>query len=119
MISTGFTPSSWAPRMASAWCATRSPANPLSWLKLINTWPLEANIARSWVFPASRTPASGSPNLPPYTSGNTDMQTFDLEEKGLRALHETLRSVGPDSNETAWEVVNAKGSHAIAVGLDA
>ncbi len=47
------------------------------------------------------------------------MQTFDLEEKGLRALHETLRSVGPDSNETAWEVVNAKGSHAIAVGLDA
>ena len=23
------------------------------------------------------------------------------------------------TNETAWEVVNAKGSHAIAVGLDA
>lgn len=47
------------------------------------------------------------------------MQTFDLEAKGLRALNETLQSVGTESNETAWEIVNAKGSHAIAVGLDA
>ena len=47
------------------------------------------------------------------------MQTFDLSEKGLRALHETLHGQAENTNETAWEVVNPKGSHAIAVGLDA
>ncbi len=47
------------------------------------------------------------------------MQTFDLAEQGLRALNETLQGQSQDTNETAWEVVNAKGSHAIAVGLDA
>ncbi|MFD1158147.1 GltB/FmdC/FwdC-like GXGXG domain-containing protein [Roseovarius aestuarii] len=47
------------------------------------------------------------------------MQTFDLAEQGLRALNETLQGQTQNTNETAWEVVNAKGSHAIAVGLDA
>ena len=47
------------------------------------------------------------------------MQTFDLEAKGLRALNETLQAQAPQTNETAWEVVNPRGSHAIAVGLDA
>ena len=47
------------------------------------------------------------------------MQTFDLEKNGLRALHKTLRDKDSGTNETAWEVVNARGSHAIAVGLDA
>ena len=47
------------------------------------------------------------------------MQTFDLADKGLRALNSTLQQQSQDTNETAWEVVNAKGSHAIAVGLDA
>ena len=46
------------------------------------------------------------------------MQTFDLGEKGLRALHEELHALNGQSNRTAWEVVNPKGSHAIAVGLD-
>lgn len=47
------------------------------------------------------------------------MQTFDLEKSGLRALHKALNVKEAGTNETAWEVVNAKGSHAIAVGLDA
>lgn len=47
------------------------------------------------------------------------MQTFDLGEKGLRALHEALHAQSQNTNETAWEIVNARGSHAIAVGLDA
>ena len=47
------------------------------------------------------------------------MQTFDLEANGLRALNAALQAQSQDTNETAWEVVNAKGSHAIAVGLDA
>ncbi|MFK5998953.1 MAG: GXGXG domain-containing protein [Rhodobacterales bacterium] len=47
------------------------------------------------------------------------MQTFDLEANGLRALNEALQAQSGTTNQTQWEVVNAKGSHAIAVGLDA
>ncbi len=53
------------------------------------------------------------------------MQRFDLGENGLRALHKTLHAQAAQTkqaaqtNETAWEIVNPKGSHAIAVGLDA
>lgn len=47
------------------------------------------------------------------------MQTFDLETKGLRALNAALQAQNEQTNETAWEVVNPRGSHAIAVGLDA
>jgi glutamate synthase domain-containing protein 3 len=47
------------------------------------------------------------------------MQQFDLGENGLRALHEALHAQAETTNQTAWEVVNPKGSHAIAVGLDA
>ena len=47
------------------------------------------------------------------------MQTFDLEAQGLRALNEALHAQAQNTNQTVWEVVNAKGSHAIAVGLDA
>lgn len=47
------------------------------------------------------------------------MQTFDLEAQGLRALNSTLHAQKDDTNQTAWEIVNPRGSHAIAVGLDA
>ncbi|MBK0327831.1 protein GlxC [Rhodobacteraceae bacterium F11138] len=47
------------------------------------------------------------------------MQTIDLEAQGLRALNATLQAQKDASNQTAWEIVNARGSHAIAVGLDA
>jgi glutamate synthase domain-containing protein 3 len=47
------------------------------------------------------------------------MQTFDLEANGLRALNETLHAQASNTNQTVWEIINAKGSHAIAVGLDA
>lgn len=47
------------------------------------------------------------------------MQTFDLGEKGLRTLNQTLQAQTQNTNETAWEIVNPRGSHAIAVGLDA
>lgn len=47
------------------------------------------------------------------------MQTFDLEAQGLRALNSALHALNGHTNETAWEIVNPKGSHAIAVGLDA
>ena len=47
------------------------------------------------------------------------MQTFDLEANGLRALNAALQAQSEQTNETAWQVVNPRGSHAIAVGLDA
>ena len=47
------------------------------------------------------------------------MQTFDLEEQGLRALNQTLHGQANDTNQTSWEIINPRGSHAIAVGLDA
>ncbi len=45
------------------------------------------------------------------------MQTYDLESDGLRGLNAALQAAG--GNETGWQVVNPRGSHAIAVGLDA
>jgi glutamate synthase domain-containing protein 3 len=47
------------------------------------------------------------------------MRTLDLEADGLRALNSTLQTQQDDTNQSAWEIVNPKGSHAIAVGLDA
>ena len=47
------------------------------------------------------------------------MQTIDLDERGLRDLNATLQGQTSDTNQTAWEVENPKGGHAIAVGLDA
>ena len=47
------------------------------------------------------------------------MQTFDIAERGLRELNATLQAQKSSSNQTSWEIINPKGSHAIAVGLDA
>ncbi len=47
------------------------------------------------------------------------MQTFDLEAQGLRALNSMLHGLRGQTNQTAWEVINPRGAHSIAVGLDA
>lgn len=47
------------------------------------------------------------------------MQTYDITENGLRGLNAALQEQAKTTNQTSWEVVNPKGSHAIAVGLDA
>ncbi|WP_425040948.1 protein GlxC [Primorskyibacter sp. S187A] len=47
------------------------------------------------------------------------MQTIDLEAEGLRHLNATLHAQSQETNQTAWEIVNPRGSHAIACGLDA
>ena len=47
------------------------------------------------------------------------MQTYDVAAEGLRGLNATLQAQKQETNQTRWEVVNPKGSHAIAVGLDA
>lgn len=47
------------------------------------------------------------------------MQTYDLAADGLRGLNAALQAQAAETNQTKWEIVNPKGSHAIAVGLDA
>ncbi len=47
------------------------------------------------------------------------MQTYDLQANSLRELNAALHAQTADTNQTAWEIVNPRGSHAIAVGLDA
>ena len=47
------------------------------------------------------------------------MQKFDLAADGLRQLNATLHSLKGKTNMTAWEIVNPKGAHAIAAGVDA
>ncbi|MCH9748125.1 MAG: protein GlxC [Alphaproteobacteria bacterium] len=47
------------------------------------------------------------------------MQKIDLSETGLRAMNKMLHGQSEHTNQTTWEIVNPKGSHAIACGLDA
>ena len=42
----------------------------------------------------------------------------DLDAMSLRELNQALHSLVPGSNETAWEVLNPKGNHSVAVGVD-
>jgi glutamate synthase domain-containing protein 3 len=47
------------------------------------------------------------------------MRTVDLAETSLRDLNAALHKLGPHSNETHWRILNPRGRHAVAVGLDA
>ena len=49
------------------------------------------------------------------------MPIVDLGKTTLRELNHALHpcTAQAGSNETAWEVINPKGSHAVAVGIDA
>lgn len=47
------------------------------------------------------------------------MQTIDLATQPLRELNATLQAQAEKTNATQWEVLNPRGAHAIAVGLDA
>ena len=46
------------------------------------------------------------------------MEQIDLGAGSLRELNETLQAQSRGANQTEWQVVNPRGSHAIAVGLD-
>ncbi|MCX7646657.1 MAG: GXGXG domain-containing protein [Rhodobacteraceae bacterium] len=47
------------------------------------------------------------------------MQSYDLAEGSLRALNQALHDLKGLTNMTDWEVLNPRGAHAIAAGLDA
>jgi methylamine---glutamate N-methyltransferase subunit B len=46
------------------------------------------------------------------------MGTIDLSQTSLRELNATLHRLRADTNETHWRVLNPRGQHAIAAGLD-
>jgi glutamate synthase domain-containing protein 3 len=47
------------------------------------------------------------------------MRAIDLEKTSLRELNESLHQLKDGTNETEWEVLNPRGQHAVAVGIDA
>jgi len=47
------------------------------------------------------------------------MEKLDLQALGLRALNEKLQNQTDETNQKDWEIINPRGSHAIAVGVDA
>ncbi len=44
---------------------------------------------------------------------------IDLGDTPVRALNQALHALRPDTNATHWRVLNPRGQHAIAAGLDA
>ncbi len=47
------------------------------------------------------------------------MQRLDLKNQSLREVNAALQSQIEGTNKTSWEIVNPKGAHAVACGLDA
>ncbi len=45
-------------------------------------------------------------------------ETVDLADAPVRTLNETLHALGADTNRTSWRVLNPRGCHALAVGVD-
>ncbi|TWD51250.1 N-methylglutamate synthase subunit B [Agrobacterium vitis] len=46
------------------------------------------------------------------------MPVFDLSQTPLRELNSALHGLSSGANDTAFEVVNPRGHHAVAVGID-
>ena len=46
------------------------------------------------------------------------MPTFDLSNTPLRELNSALHALSQGANDTEFEVINPRGSHAVAVGID-
>jgi glutamate synthase domain-containing protein 3 len=46
------------------------------------------------------------------------MIELDLETVGLRAINERFHRLPPDTNERSWKILNPRGAHSLAVGLD-
>jgi len=48
-----------------------------------------------------------------------NVEKIDLSKVALRELNQALHAQKAGTNATSWEVVNPRGSHAVAVGVDA
>ena len=58
-------------------------------------------------------------NAVPMRGDAAVREAVDLSATPLRELHTVLHGLGPDTNRTAWRLLNPEGRHAVAVGLDA
>ena len=47
------------------------------------------------------------------------MPTYDLSVSSVREINQALHQLSPDTNQTAWQIDNPQGKHAIGVGIDA
>ena len=47
------------------------------------------------------------------------MPTVDLAQTSLRDLNSALHRLAADTNETHWRVLNPRGQHSVAAGMDA
>lgn len=47
------------------------------------------------------------------------MPVVDLASSTLRELNQTLHKLRPDTNDTHWRVLNPRGQHSVAAGIDA
>jgi len=47
------------------------------------------------------------------------MPTIDLAQRPLRELNSALHTLSADTNETYWRILNPRGLHSIAAGMDA
>jgi glutamate synthase domain-containing protein 3 len=54
----------------------------------------------------------------PAREGNYAPRVFDLAATPLRDLNMALHQIADATDEPTWEVVNPKGSHAVAAGVD-
>ncbi len=50
--------------------------------------------------------------------GTPLMPEFDLARSSVRELNAALHALPADTNETHWRVLNPRGQHAVAVGLE-
>jgi methylamine---glutamate N-methyltransferase subunit B len=46
-------------------------------------------------------------------------QVFDLATGSIRQLNQALHDLDPNTNATHWQVLNPRGRHSLAVGVDA
>jgi glutamate synthase domain-containing protein 3 len=46
-------------------------------------------------------------------------EVIDLADTPVRGLNAALHALGPQTNRTVWRVLNPRGQHALAVGIDA
>ncbi len=54
----------------------------------------------------------------PARTQSVASRVCDLDVMSLREFNQALHNLAPGSNETAWEVLNPKGNHSVAVGVD-
>jgi glutamate synthase domain-containing protein 3 len=47
------------------------------------------------------------------------MQTYDFADTPLRDLNRALHEIPPGANDLQFEILNPRGAHAVAVGIDA